>query len=325
MFWQQPTLFPLPLLDGILFSNRREWVFFEKRKLHIAFLVFSAYVAIQSRLLSRCMREKTKRSSDFRRRRTSGPWRVAETNSIRTKLPSVSETDFLMTDAQGQTSKQFADIEDLIARRVDAIFLAPREYEGLTPALEAARAAKYRCFSLIVEDQASTSSAFGSDFIAQGRRVGEWLAQATDGKASIVELTGTAGSSVAIRSGLFRDAIGSYPHMKIVATQTGGFAGRGSARNGKHHPGQEPTSPRYAHNDESVGAIQALRPQAAGQRCDVFNRRRESRARGDYPRRAWCECRVKPAFWPTCFRHDGEVFWREDSSQDHSQDSSAPR
>ncbi|MCC5628090.1 substrate-binding domain-containing protein [Nostoc sphaeroides CHAB 2801] len=52
----------------------------------------------------------------------------------------------MMTDAQGQTSKQFSDIEDLIARQVEAIFLAPREYEGLTPALETARAAKIPVF-----------------------------------------------------------------------------------------------------------------------------------------------------------------------------------
>jgi len=83
--------------------------------------------------------------------------------------------------------------------------------------------------------------------------------QATDGKASIVELTGT----VAIdRAKGFRDAIGSYPHMKIVATQTADFfAGRGSARNGKHHPGQgSDITAVYAHNDEmALGAIQALK------------------------------------------------------------------
>jgi hypothetical protein len=35
-----------------------------------------------------------------------------------------------------------ADVEDLIARRVNLILLAPREYEGLAPALQAAKEAK---------------------------------------------------------------------------------------------------------------------------------------------------------------------------------------
>lgn len=176
------------------------------------------------------MREKTKKIVGFSQTENIGPWRVAETNSIKAEAAKRKETyDFLMTDAQGQTSKQFADIEDLIARRVDAIFLAPREYEGLTPALEAARDAKIPVF-LIDREAAGRSgehfvSFLGSDFITQGRRVGEWLAQATDGKASVVELTGTAGSSVAIdRAKGFRDAISSYPDMKIVATQTADFS-----------------------------------------------------------------------------------------------------
>jgi len=91
---------------------------------------------------------------------------------------------------------------------------------------------------MAAEDRASTSSALGSDFIAQGRRVGEWLAQRpTARRPSWNSPERQARRSQSIGLG-FRDAIGSYPHMKIVATQTADFRGRGSARNGKHHPGQ---------------------------------------------------------------------------------------
>ena len=37
---------------------------------------------------------------------------------------------FISKDAQGDTAKQVADVEDLVARRVSAIFLAPRDFEG---------------------------------------------------------------------------------------------------------------------------------------------------------------------------------------------------
>lgn len=234
------------------------------------FLVFSAYVAITVAAFSQsgCMREKTKKIVGFSQTENIGPWRVAETNSIKDEAAKRKETyDFLMTDAQGQTSKQFSDIEDLIARQVDAIFLAPREYEGLTPALEAARAAKIPVFLIDREAAGRPGEHFvsflGSDFITQGRRVGSWLVQATDGKASIVELTGTAGSSVAIdRAKGFRNAISSYPNMKIVAMQTADFsraAGQRVMENIIQSKGSDITAV-YAHNDEmALGAIQALK------------------------------------------------------------------
>ncbi|OUL21099.1 sugar ABC transporter substrate-binding protein [Nostoc sp. RF31YmG] len=234
------------------------------------FLVFSVYVAITIAALSLvgCVREKTKKIVGFSQTENIGPWRVAETNSIKAEAAKRKETyDFLMTDAQGQTSKQFSDIEDLIARQVDAIFLVPREYEGLTPALEAARAAKIPVFLIDREAAGRPGKDFvsflGSDFITQGRRVGEWLAKATDGKAAIVELTGTAGSSVAIeRAKGFRNAIAPYPNMKIIASQTADFSRAAAQRvmeNIIQAKGSEITAV-YAHNDEmALGAIQAIK------------------------------------------------------------------
>ena len=234
------------------------------------FLVFSAYAVITVAAFSQsgCVREKTKKIVGFSQTENIGPWRIAETNSIKEEALKRKKTyDFLMTDAQGQTSKQFSDIEDLIARQVDAIFLAPREYEGLTPALEAARAAKIPVFLIDREAAGRPGEHFisflGSDFIVQGRRVGKWLAQATNGKASIVELTGTAGSSVAIdRAKGFRDAIASYPNMKIIATQTADFSRAAAVRvmeNIIQAKGSDITAV-YAHNDEmALGAIQALK------------------------------------------------------------------
>jgi ribose transport system substrate-binding protein len=175
--------------------------------------------------------------------------------------------DFRTTDAQSQTSKQVADVEDLVAQGVDAIFLAPREFEGLAPALKAAKEAKIPVFLI---DRAAAGKAgedyvafLGSDFVQQGRRAGEWLAKQTNGKAGIVELTGTAGASVARdRSQGFMEAIKAYPDMKIIASQTGDFTranGQKVMENIIQAKGKEITAV-YAHNDEmALGAIQALK------------------------------------------------------------------
>src|SRR5205085_11458549 len=201
----------------------------------------------------------------------NNPWRIAETNSIREEAARRGDRfELVVTDAQGQTSKQVSDVEDLIARRVNAIFLAPREYEGLAPALQAARQANIPIF-LIDRESAGTPGqdyvAFlGSNFIEQGRRAAEWLTKQTGGKAAIVELTGTAGSSVARdRSQGFLDAIKGHPEMNVIASQTGDFSratGQKVMENIIQSKGREITAV-FAHNDEmALGAIQALK--AAG-------------------------------------------------------------
>ena len=213
--------------------------------------------------------EAKKLKVGFSQMENNNPWRIAETNSIKEEAKKRG-IELVYTDAQGQTAKQVSDVEDLIAQKVDYILLAPREYEGLAPALQSAKSAG---IPVILIDRAAAGVAgedyvtlIASDFILEGQWAGEWLAKVTDGKANIVELTGTAGSSVAKdRADGFKDAISKFPDMKIIASQTGDFArsnGQKVMENIIQAKGKEITAV-YAHNDEmAIGAIQALK--AAG-------------------------------------------------------------
>jgi galactofuranose transport system substrate-binding protein len=205
----------------------------------------------------------------FSQMESDNPWRIAQTKSLRDEAAKRGY-QLVVTDAQGQTAKQVSDVEDLIARRVNVILLAPREYEGLAPALQAAKRAKIPV--VLVDRQAAGTAGedyvtfLGSNFIDQGKRAAEWLAKETNGKANIVELTGTPGSSVAAdRAKGFKDEIAKHPGMKIVASQTGDFS-RASAQRVMQNIAQSLGSQLtavYAHNDEmALGAIQALK--AAG-------------------------------------------------------------
>lgn len=207
----------------------------------------------------------------FSQMENNNPWRIAETNSIKEEAARRGEHfDLVVTDAGGQTAKQVSDVEDLIARRVDVILLAPREYEGLAPALQAAKRAGVPVI-LIDREAAGVAGedylAFlGSNFIEQGRRAAEWLIEETGGQAKIVELTGTPGSSVARdRAKGFADAIAGQEGMQVIASQTGDFSRATAQRvmeNIIQSKGREITAV-YAHNDEmALGAIQALK--AAG-------------------------------------------------------------
>jgi len=205
----------------------------------------------------------------FSQMESDNPWRLAETKSLRDEAAKRGY-ELVVTDAQGQTAKQVSNVEDLIARRVNVILLAPREYEGLAPALQAAKEAN---IPVILVDRAAAGTPgedyvtlLASNFVEQGKRAAEWLAKQTNGQAKIVELSGTAGSSVAKdRGDGFREGIKAYPGMQIVASQTGDFsraAGQRVMQNVAQSLGKQITAV-YAHNDEmALGAIQALK--AAG-------------------------------------------------------------
>lgn len=245
-------------------------VFSQARKLSAVTLVAAAIAAVAG---AGCAKKKDKLVVGFAQMENDGPWRIAETNSMKEEARKRAERfELVTTDAQGQTSKQVSDVEDLIARKVDAIFLAPREFEGLTPALQAAKAAKIPVFLIDREAAGKAGEDYvaflGSNFVEQGRRAGEWLVKQTGGKAGVVELTGTAGSSVARdRSAGFMAEIKKSPEMKIVASQTGDFSraqGQKVMENIIQSKGAEITAV-YAHNDEmALGAIQALK--AAGRK-----------------------------------------------------------
>jgi ABC-type sugar transport system substrate-binding protein len=201
----------------------------------------------------------------FSQMESDNPWRLAETKSLKDEAAKRG-IQLVVTDAQGQTAKQVSDVEDLIARHVSVILLAPREYEGLAPALQAAKAAK---IPVILVDRAAAGTPgedyvtlLASNFVEQGRRAAEWLAAQTKGKANIVELSGTPGASVAADRGKgFRDEVAKHPDMKIIASQTGNFSratAQGVMQNVAQSLGRQ-INAVYAHTDEmALGAVQAL-------------------------------------------------------------------
>ncbi len=197
---------------------------------------------------------------------SGGCWRIAETNSMAAAAADHGY-ELVVTDAQDQTAKQVADVEDLVARRVRALFIAPREYEGLEPVFEAARHARIPVFLIDREAEGTPGVDYvaflGSNFVEQGRRAAGWLVRHTGGRAGVVELTGTPGSSVAAdRARGFRLGIADHPGIRIVAAQTAMFsrsAGQVVMTNVIQAHGDR-VSAVYAHNDEmALGAIRALR------------------------------------------------------------------
>ena len=203
----------------------------------------------------------------FSQTEEDGPWRIAESKSMRDEAAKRGY-ELVYTNARGATAQQVSDLEDLIAQRVDAIFLAPREAKGFEGPLQAAKAAGIPVILIDRELEGSKAGEdyvtfIGSNFIEEGKRAGEWLAKQTSGKAGIIELLGTAGSSVANdRHQGFVDAIKAHPDMKILAAQDGNFTraqGQKLMESLIQAHGKSITAV-YTHNDEmALGAVQALK------------------------------------------------------------------
>lgn len=200
---------------------------------------------------------------------TTDAWRIAETKSMKAEAEKRGY-NFIMTDAQNSTEKQVADVEDLIAQGVDYLFLAPIEFEGLVPALEAAKKANV---PVILIDRAAKGTAgvdyvtlISSDFIWEGEQAANWLAKSLGEKGNIIELTGTAGASAAQdRASGFYKGLEKYPNMKVISSQTANFV-RAEAQKVMENIIQsvgKDFDAVYCHSDEmALGAILAMK--AAG-------------------------------------------------------------
>lgn len=195
-------------------------------------------------------------------------WRTAETKSIRSEAARRGVT-LKFSDAQQRQENQIKALGSFIAQRVDAIILAPVVEAGWEPVLKQARAAKIPVIlvdrGVSVSDESLYTTLIASDFVAEGRMAGEWLATKLGGKGNVVELQGTPGAAPAIdRKKGFEEALQARPGLKIIKSQTGEF----TRAKGKEvmeaflkaaQGGGTKIDAVYAHNDDmALGAIQAI-------------------------------------------------------------------
>jgi galactofuranose transport system substrate-binding protein len=192
-------------------------------------------------------------------------WRTAETQSIKDEAEQRG-IDLKFADAQGKQANQIRSVRSFIQQKVDCIILAPKEVTGWDPVLKEARDAKIPVIlvdrGIQTGDDSIYTTLIASDFVEEGRRAAEWLADKTGGKATIVELQGTTGSAPAIdRNSGFVAALQKHPEMTIIKSQPADFErakGKQVMEAFIKSEGKKITAV-YAHNDDmALGAIQAL-------------------------------------------------------------------
>ncbi|WP_206184958.1 ABC transporter substrate-binding protein [Thermoactinospora rubra] len=206
----------------------------------------------------------------FSQNASNNPWRLAETESMKAEAGKLGH-QLTITDAQNSQAKQIQDIRSLIAQKPDALFIAPITEQLANVVVDAAKA-DIPVFLLdravdtnIAKPGEHYVTVIRSDFVQEGLRAAVALARATGGRANIVELEGTTGSSPAIdRKKGFDEAIKQCPGMKIVASQDADFTrAKGQQVMETLLQSNPDVNAVYAHNDEmAIGAISAIK--AAG-------------------------------------------------------------
>src|SRR5947207_2758724 len=195
-------------------------------------------------------------------------WRTAETESVRSEAARRG-IRLKFSDAQQRQENQIKALGTFIAQKVDAIILAPKVEEGWEPILKQARAAKIPVIlvdrGVNVSDDSLYTTLIASDFVAEGRMAGEWLAKRLAARGDVVEIQGTTSAAPALdRKKGFEEALKNYPDMKITRSQSGDFNRAGGkqvmeaflkAAQGSNTK----IDAVYAHNDDmALGAIQAI-------------------------------------------------------------------
>ncbi len=118
-------------------------------------------------------------------------------------------------------AKQVAQMEDLIANKVDVICIVPGTSVTAMAQIDQAIAAGIPVVNVnIMSENPKVLGRIRSDDYEQGRLQGEYMVKALNGKGNIVMMSGVSGVSAFIsRAKGFQDYVAKYPDIKILSEQ----------------------------------------------------------------------------------------------------------
>jgi ABC-type sugar transport system substrate-binding protein len=197
------------------------------------FIVFFTVAGVIMALLAGCGKKAENSSGNakmkigFSESSFDGAWRVAEVDDL-TQAAEKYGYDLIITNANSDIEKQIADVEDLLAQKVDLIVIVPVDANAVAPAFNAIKAAGIPCIDLDTEYLDGTwktdyITVIRSDQYQQGQGCAEWLiADAADKTVRVLEITGNPGQSDAQkRSAGFTETLAGHANISIFSVQNG--------------------------------------------------------------------------------------------------------
>lgn len=154
------------------------------------------------------------------------PIRKAANDLIADWLTTHPDVEVMVTDGQLNANKQISDLEDMIAKDVDAILVAAHQSATLVPVLQQAKDAGIPiiAFDRSLTDTSVQVSQIINDDVQAGRTAAELLVEGMGETGKIAILEGApGGSNTIMRQDGFMEEIKKYPGIEIVADLTANF------------------------------------------------------------------------------------------------------
>lgn len=133
------------------------------------------------------------------------------------------DIELIELDSQGKAENQISQVENFIARGVDAIILNPFDKEGSAPAVDiAVREHKpIVVLNAIVSNLEKADAYVGSEDAEAGRIAATYIMKLLNGKGNIAIIHGPNGHSAEVqRTEGIKQVLKQYPETVVVAEQT---------------------------------------------------------------------------------------------------------
>ena len=235
-----------------------------------------AVCALSVSFLTGCKKAESRKEGEiligFSSRDLSAEYTAKLSEAIVAYAQTKPGVKLVMVDAQSDVQKQFSQVENFVAQKVDAIILNPCELEASTPAVDYVKKAG---LPLVLVNQTTKSvgdSYIGSNDFEAGRMAMEAIAKKHNGQGGVLMLHGIMGTSAQLqREAGAREVFAKYPGLKLVDHQTASWDRAKAMALTENwiqaHRGK--FSAVFAHNDEmAMGALLAL--ERAGLKKDVY-------------------------------------------------------
>mgnify|MGYP000866026983 CR=1 FL=1 len=208
------------------------------------------------------------------------PYFVAQDNALKKKCQELG-IKCISIDAQGDVNKQIADIEDLIAQKVDILILNPKDPKGLIPATKACTKAGIPVIIMdnSIDPEADYVTMVQSNNMKNGELVGEWLGEKMRGTPiKMALLSGNQGNMLGVdrREGVIRGLteaqlrLDNRTSFTVVTQGWGNWTTEGGLKASEDILVAAPeTNVIVAENDSmALGAVKAVA--AAGKEEDIL-------------------------------------------------------
>jgi ribose transport system substrate-binding protein len=147
--------------------------------------------------------------------------KMIDTSKYKKELYKDKIKRLYVTDANDKPDKQIADVEDLVARGIDALIISAATMAALDPVVTRTmrRGIPVVCVDRRVSSDNFVSFVTSSNY-TQGRMQMLWLCEMLGGRGNIVMLGGIAGSGPAEeRAAGGREVLSAFPGIKVLDFQ----------------------------------------------------------------------------------------------------------